>query len=82
MPSGTSANMSKMIGMTVTAISMITVPATVGVITRRTQDSRAASRNWNNAETNTSVASMPGPPSTSAVTETAMKAPDVPMSRG
>ena len=37
--------MSKMIGMTVTAMSMITVPATVGVMTRRTQDRRAASTN-------------------------------------
>ena len=42
---GTSASMSKTIGITVTAISMITVPATVGVNTRRSSDSRVARRN-------------------------------------
>ena len=79
---GTSFSMSKMMGMTVTAISMMTVPATVGVITRRTQDSRADSTNWKSADTKTSVASMPGPPSASAVTDTAMNAPEVPISNG
>ena len=67
--------------MTVTAISMITVPATVGVMRRLSSDSREASRNWKSAEAATSVASMPGPPCASAATDTAMKAPDVPISR-
>ena len=67
--------------MTVTAISMITVPATVGVMMRRSSDRCDASRNWKIAEVATSVASMPGPPSASAATATAMKAPDVPIRR-
>ena len=81
-PSGTSASMPKMIGITVTAISMITVPATVGVMIRRSSESRSESRNWKSAEMATRVASSPGPPSTSAVTQTAMKAPEVPMRSG
>lgn len=43
--SGTSVSMPKMIGITVTAISMITVPATVGVSTRRNRESRAENVN-------------------------------------
>ena len=81
-PSGTSASMPKMMGMTVTAISMITVPATVGVRIRRSSESRSESANWNSAEIATSVASRPGPPATSAVTQTAMNAPEVPISSG
>ena len=77
---GTCASMSNTIGMTVTAISMITVPATVGVNTRRSNESRAASANWNSDEITTSVASSAGPPWASAVTQTAMKAPEVPIS--
>ena len=80
-PSGTSFNMPKMIGMTVTGISMITVPATVGVKIRRIQESRAESRNWHREEAMTRVASSAGPPCASAVTQTAMKAPEVPMRR-
>ncbi|MCE2461720.1 MAG: hypothetical protein J4F38_13210 [Pseudomonadales bacterium] len=72
-------SMPKMIGMTVTAMSMITVPATVGVSTRRKRESRAENANWNNAEMTTRVASSAGPPSTNAVTQMAMNAPDVPM---
>ena len=44
-PSGTSLSVSKTMGITVTAISMITVPATVGVSTRRNSENRAASTN-------------------------------------
>ena len=44
-PSGTSASKPKTIGMTVTAISMITVPETTGVIIRRSSESRAAKAN-------------------------------------
>ena len=68
-------------GITVAAISMMTIPATVGVITRRSQVSRKASPNWNREETRTRTASSAGPPSRSAATEIAMKAPEVPMSR-
>ena len=81
-PSGTSLSIPKMIGITVTAISMITVPATVGVMMRRSSASRSESANWNSAEIATRVASNPGPPSTSDVTQTAMKAPEVPMRSG
>ena len=79
---GTSLSMSKMSGITVTAMSMMTVPATVGVMILRTHASRAAKPNWNSAEMSTSVASMAGPPSASAVTLTAMNAPEVPMTIG
>ena len=80
-PGGTSTSMSKSSGMTVTGISMITVPATTGVRTRRKSDSREASPNWKREETRTSVASSAGPPSAIAVMHTAMNAPDVPISR-
>ena len=73
--------MSKTMGITVTAISMITVPATVGVRIRRSSDRRFESANWNSEEMTTSVASIAGPPSASAVTQMAMKAPDVPIIR-
>ena len=79
-PSGTSASMPNMIGISVTGISMITVPQTVGVRIRRRSDRRVESPNWNSAESVTSVASRPGPPSTRAVTQTAMNAADVPIS--
>ena len=65
-----------MIGMTVTAISMITVPVTVGVMIRRNIESRAESTNWQKDEMTIRVASSPGPPCMSAVTLTAMKAPE------
>ena len=80
-PSGTSANISKTIGITVTAINMITVPATVGVMIRRNSESRVESANWNNDEMTTRVASIAGPPLASAVTQTAINAPEVPMRR-
>ena len=80
-PSGTLSSMSKTIGMTVTAISMMTVPATDGVKMRRTRDRRAASANWKSDEMTTSVASRAGPPSAIAPIQTAMSAPEVPISR-
>ena len=61
------------------AISIITVPVTVGVKMRRSSDSLAASMNWNSDEMTTRLASVAGPPSFKAATQTAMKAPDVPM---
>ena len=81
LPSGTAFSMPKMIGITVTGISMITVPATVGVRIRRKSESRAASANWNRAEATTSVASIAGPPLAIAATQIAMKAPEVPIAR-
>ena len=76
---GTCISMSKTIGITVTAISMMTVPATVGVRIRRRRESRAESANWKNEEMTTRVASMAGPPSAIAATQTAMNAPEVPI---
>ena len=73
--------MSKTMGMTVTAISMITVPQTVGVKMRRRRARRAERANCTRAEAATSDASMPGPPSARAVTHTAMNAPEVPIIR-
>ena len=79
-PARTWVSMSNTIGITVTAISMITVPATVGVSTLRSRDSRAARANWNNEEITTRVASIAGPPLARAATHTAMNAPEVPIS--
>ena len=73
--------MSNTMGMTVTGIIMMTVPVTAGVRIRRRIDRRLASVNWTRDDRKTSVASMPGPPSARAVTHTAMKAPEVPMTR-
>ena len=70
-----------MIGITVTGISMMTVPATVGVRTRRNSERRAESANWKSEEMTTKVASIAGPPSASAAMHTAMKAPEVPIRR-
>ena len=77
-PSGTCLSISKMIGITVTGISMITVPA-AGVRIRRSSDRWDDRMNWKNDDTSTRVASIAGPPWTSAVTQTAIKAPEVPM---
>ena len=79
MPSGTSAAVSNTIGITVTAISMITVPVTTGVNMRRSRERRAARMNWNNDDTIIRLAIVAGPPCTRAVTQTAMNAPEVPM---
>ncbi len=54
--------MSKTSGITVTAISITTVPATVGVSSRLKSDSREASRNWTSELATTSVARRLGPP--------------------
>ena len=76
---GRSSSISNTIGTMVTAINAITVPDTTGVMMRRSSESRAANKNWNSADATISVASSAGPPSVSAVTQTAMNAPDVPM---
>ena len=57
-----------------TAIGMITVPPTVGVISRQKNDNRAENRNCTIDETTTRVASSDSPPA-----DTPMNAPDVPM---
>ena len=80
-PSGATKSRSKPMGMTVTAISMITVPATVGVMKRRSSERREEIRNWKSDEATIRVASSAGPPSCSAATETAMKTPEVPINR-
>ena len=49
--------------------------------TRRSSESRAASTNWISDETTTSDAIKGGPPASSAATQTAMNAPDVPIAR-
>ena len=66
-------------GNRLTAISMITVPPTVGVISRRKNDSRAENRNCTSDETTTRVASSDSPPAATAAADTPMNAPDVPM---
>ena len=78
-PSGISFSMSKATGITVTAISMMTVPDTVGVRMRRSSDSRPERRNWNSDAMITSVPSMAGPPLEIAAMQTAMKVADVPI---
>ncbi len=60
---------------------MITVPATVGVMKRRSSESRDEMRNWKSDEATMRVASSAGPPRSSAATDTAMKTPEVPISR-
>ena len=52
-PGGTSPSMFIVMGNRLTAISMITVPPTVGVISRRKNDSRAENRNCTSDETTT-----------------------------
>ena len=78
-PSGTSVSEPNTIGMTVAAISMMTVPETTGVNIRRSSESRAARANWNSDDTTMRLAIMAGPPFTKAATHTAMNAPEVPM---
>ena len=57
------------------------MPATTGVNTRRSHESRLAIRNWKSDDTTTRLAMVAGPPLTRAATHTAMKAPEVPMIR-
>ena len=60
--SGTRVSWSNTIGMTLTEISMITVPVTVVVNSRRSSSNRAERRNWNSEEAITSLARRTGPP--------------------
>ncbi len=66
-------------GMTVAAISMMTVPETTGVKIRRRTNSRAARANWNSEVTTIRLAMTAGPASTSAATQTPLNVPEVPI---
>ena len=79
LPSGTAASRSNTAGITVTGISMMTVPETVGVSTRWNSESRADSMSGTKDETTTRVASSAGPPVETAAMQTAMKAPEAPI---
>ena len=61
-PSGTLCNCSKMTGVTVTGVSIMTVPVTVGVRIRLNSESRTEKANWKSARTTTRMASRAGPP--------------------
>ncbi len=78
-PAGTPANRSVVMGNTLTASSMTTVPPTVGVISRRKNDSRAENRNWMSDEATTRVPTRDSPPTATATVDTPMNAPDVPI---
>ena len=77
--SGTAARSLKTAGITVTGISMITVPETVGVRIRWKSARRTEIRKGTREEMMTSVASKAGPPAATALMQTAMKAPEAPM---
>ena len=79
LPSGTSSSRPNTNCSTVTGISMMTVPETVGVRMRRNSARRADRRIWKSAEMATRVASIAGPPSATAVMQTPMKAAELPI---
>ena len=58
---------------------MMTVPETVGVSTRWNSESRAHSTSGTMDETTTRVASNAGPPAETAEMQTAMNAPEAPI---
>ncbi len=60
--------------MIVADISIRTVPATVGVMMRRSRDSRETRTNCSSADTAMRVDSIAGPPSDRVVMQTAMNA--------
>ena len=72
--SGTSDSLLRTIVITVAAMSISTVPATTGVITRRSRERREIKRNCTRAETTMRVESIAGPAVTSAETHIAMNA--------
>ena len=74
LPSGTSASRSNTAGITVTGISMMTVPETVGVSTRWNSESRTDIATGTKEETRTRVASSAGPPAETAEMQTEMNA--------
>ena len=78
-PTGTSSRRPKTVGINVAGISMMTVPETVGVRSRRNSESRAESASGTSDATTTRVASNAGPPSATAVMLTATTAREVPI---
>ena len=78
-PSGTLFNCWKITGITVTGVSMMIVPVTVGVRMRRNKASRAEKASWNNARARTSEARRAGPPASSAAMLTAIETPAEPV---
>ena len=79
MPAGISVSKLKMMGMIVTVTRMIVVPATVGVMIRRTRGNWPASKKRKSDEKTTRRANSSGPPEERAVTEIAMKDPEAAM---
>ena len=80
-PAGASVSLSKMIGARLTGTSMSTVPATVGVNTRRNMAIFAPRKNCTIDDMTMSVASSAGPPSMIAVMLIGRKAAVLPMTR-
>ena len=80
LPAGTLDSKSPTAGSTVSEISMITVPETVGVRIRWNSASRQDSTSGTRAVMTTSVASSAAPPSVTAVMLTEMKAAEAPIS--
>ena len=80
-PSGTFSSCSRMTGMTVTGVSIMTVPVTVGVRIRLNSESRIEKANWKSARHMTRTASRAGPPAASAPMLTAIATPEVPVAR-
>ena len=80
-PSGTLCNCSKMTGVTVTGVSIMTVPVTVGVRIRLNSESRTEKASWKSARPTTRMASRAGPPAASAAMLTAIAAPDAPVAK-
>ena len=78
-PRGACVSISNTARMTVAAMSISTVPDTTGVMTRRSQDSRAATTNFSSDDSTTRLASIAGPPSVSAVMQMAIAGSDVPI---
>ncbi len=78
---GTSSIFLKTMGARLTGISISTVPATVGVNTRRSNAIFAPSTNCTKEDMTINVASSAGPPSASAVTLIGRKAVVLPMMR-
>ena len=79
-PSGTSCTWLSAMGRTVAVISIRTVPETTGVINRRRSGSQAVTTRKKSAATTIRLASMAGPPASSARTEIGMNLAVMPMS--
>ena len=73
-PSGKSESLPSTTDITVEASNIRTVPATSGLMTRRSQERREMNTNCINDETTIRLESNAGPPATSAEIQMAMKA--------